>query len=256
MSERQAIRHAFERAAPRYDSAAGIQREIGHRLAGLMRDRAPAGPVSRLLDAGCGTGHGLQLLRERYPAAELIAADFAVSMLEAVPASAQRVCADIEKLPFADASFDALWSSLALQWCDPLRAFREFARVLAPGGCAWVATLGPATLWELREAFRAVDEAEHVLRFRPPEVWREAAANAGLNCLEVRHESPQVLGTDLRAILAHLRGIGAHHVPSAPRTPLSRAQWRQLEAAYETHRRSDGLLPASYDLILLALQRG
>jgi malonyl-CoA O-methyltransferase len=39
------------------------------------------------------------------------------------------------------------------------------------------------------------------------------------------------------------------------RAPLGRAAWRRLEAHYERHRRADGVLPASYEVILLALDK-
>ncbi|MBK8577822.1 MAG: methyltransferase domain-containing protein [Candidatus Accumulibacter sp.] len=34
-----------------------------------------------ILDAGCGTGHGLQILHRRWPTPELTAVDFAPAML-------------------------------------------------------------------------------------------------------------------------------------------------------------------------------
>ena len=50
--------------------------------------------------------------------------------------------------------------------------------------------------------------------------------------------------------------IGAHAVGSGRRhAPLGKAAWRSLEARYEAHRRPDGLLPATYDLVLLHLEK-
>lgn len=253
---RRAVRQAFDRAAARYDAAAGVQREIGARLEALMR-RHPAAAPRRLLDAGCGTGDGLGRLAAAHPDATRIALDFAPAMLASLApaAAALRVCADIEALPLADGAVDGVWSSLALQWCEPQRALRELARVTAARGMAWLATLAPDTLHELRAAFAAVDDDEHVLRFRPPEHWRVAAETAGWRCLELRRERTQVLGAGLRDILAHLRGIGAHRVAERPRRQLGRGDWCALERAYERHRRDDGLLPATYDVVLLALRR-
>jgi malonyl-CoA O-methyltransferase len=63
------------------------------------------------------------------------------------------VCADLERLPLADGSVDLVWCNMALHWLsDPLPAFREFARVLAPEGLLMFSTLGPDTLKELRAA--------------------------------------------------------------------------------------------------------
>jgi malonyl-CoA O-methyltransferase len=50
---------------------------------------------------------------------------------------------------------------MALHWiADPLAAFREFARVLAPDGLLMFSTLGPDTLKELRAA--AGEDRVHV----------------------------------------------------------------------------------------------
>lgn len=251
-----AVRRAFDRAAASYDSAAGVQREICARLAQAMGEHPPQGPVRRVADAGCGTGYGLDPLQARFPAAQCVAIDFAPAMLARMRTqhSALPLCADLQALPLATGSIDALWSSLALQWCSAERAVAEFARVLRPGGMAWIATLGPDTLHELRAAFAEVDDAEHVLRFRPAEDWARIAAAAGFEVLAERREQAFVRAPELRGVIAHLKGIGAHRIDAAPRTPLTRGQWRRLEAAYEAFRADDGLLPATYDVILLTLR--
>ena len=114
----------------------------------------------RILDAGSGSARDAQNLKRRYAGAHLIALDSAFAVL---PRSGWRerlfgtrttcVCADMERLPFAEASFELAWSNMALHWLnDPLAAFRELARVLAPEGLVMFSTLGPDTLKELRAA--------------------------------------------------------------------------------------------------------
>jgi len=257
---KRAVRRAFDRAAPSYDSAAAVQREICGHLAAFAAPHGPSGPVSRVLDAGCGTGYGLPFLARRFPGAACIALDFAPAMLaRLVPASGTApaaLCGDLEALPLADASIDAAWSSLAMQWCDPSVALAELARVLRPGGSAWIATLGPRTLWELREAFGAVDDADHVIAFHPLARWIEAATGAGFSVQASDNAPAWATGTDLRHLLHDIKAIGAHSVGAGRRRqPLGRAAWRTLEARYETHRRADGLLVATYDVIHLALVR-
>jgi malonyl-CoA O-methyltransferase len=259
---KRAVRRAFDRAAESYDSAAAVQREICTRLAAFAAGHPPDGAVTRMLDAGCGTGYGLPLLARQFPAATCMALDFAPAMLaRLVPAQAAGVavsalCADLEALPLADASIDLVWSSLALQWCDPALALAEFARVLRPGGRAWLATLGPRTLWELRDAFHAIDSAAHVIAFHPLAHWLAAATHAGLSAAACDNTVAFALGPDLRMLLRDIKAIGAHSVGAARRRqPLGRAAWRALEARYEIHRRDDALLPATYDVIYLALAK-
>jgi malonyl-CoA O-methyltransferase len=262
---RHAVRRAFDRAAPAYDSAAHVQREALARLSAFaaIHPPNPAQPVRRVLDAGCGTGLALPWLGGRFPAAQIFAVDFAPAMLARACArgvtgfhSCFPLCADIEQLPFADGTLDIYCSNLAVQWCDPARVLGEMARTLVPGGTAWIATLGGQTLGELRAAFAAVDDFPHVLDFVEGKDWREAAGTARLTPLEIRRDAFLALAPDLRALLASIKAIGAQTLaPGHRRRALGRRGWRTLQEAYETFRRPDGLLPATYDLTLIALKK-
>lgn len=250
------VRQAFNRAASTYDAAAAVQREICERLARLA---PPAeGGAPRVLDAGCGTGYGLHCLARLHPRATVIALDFAPAMLAHLPPDrpALPLCGDLEALPVAGGSIDRIWSSLALQWCRPDTSLRELHRVLRPGGLACIATLGPRTLHELRDAFAAVDDDEHVIAFHPPEQWADAARDAGFEVLRGTREDVHALSADLKTLLRDIKAIGAHTVGDGRRTrPLGRKAFETLAARYEARRRADGLLPATYDLILLILRK-
>ncbi|MDR0635382.1 MAG: methyltransferase domain-containing protein [Azoarcus sp.] len=253
-ARRNEIRHAFERAAATYDRAANVQRAAMARLFAFARACPPASPVRRVLDAGCGTGQALPWLAARFPRAQCIGLDFSAAMLARL-SEASPVCADIERLPFAEASFDLYWSSLALQWCDPAAALAEAARVLTPGGMAWIATLGPHTLHELRAAFAAVDDDVHVIDFFSTAQWLAAAGAAGLVAEAHAGEPLHELAADLRALLGNIKAVGARAVDGRRRRPLGRRGWLLLQSAYEAFRRPDGALPATYDLILLVLRK-
>jgi len=248
------IRQAFHRAAGTYDQAAVVQREVCQHLADFAASHPCPRPLGRVLDAGCGTGHALPLLAARYPQADLLALDFAPGMLAHVRGHL-RVCGDLEQLPLAAASMDAVWSSLAAQWCRPQALFGELARVLRPRGMAWIATLGPETLCELRDAFRAVDDLPHAIDFHCPQTWQRAAEDAGFAVCRLQRLPCAALDSDLRGLVRHIKAIGAHTVSHSPRTPLGRKAWSRLAHRYERWRRPDGLLPATYDVILLALER-
>jgi malonyl-CoA O-methyltransferase len=166
------------------------------------------------------------------------------------------VCGDLEHLPLASNSLALIWTSLAIQWCDPLRALAECARVLAPDGVALVATLGPRTLWELREAFALIDGARHTIDFHPATRWIHAAQAAKLTPMAHDTIELHACAADLRGLLQDIKRIGAATVDGGRRRePLGRAAWTRLQASYERHRRPDGRLPATYDVILLALRK-
>ena len=113
----------------------------------------------RILDAGSGSAREARAFASRYGSA-VIALDYALATLprrgfleRLAGRGALAVCADMARLPLAGESVELVWSNMALHWLnDPLAAFREFARVLAPEGLLMFSTLGPDTLKELRRA--------------------------------------------------------------------------------------------------------
>ena len=111
----------------------------------------------RILDAGSGPPQ--RLFRRRYPGAEVVAVDFSLPMLRAGKPRLfetnrpRRVCADLARLPLAEASVQLAWCNMALHWvADPPAVLRELHRVLAPEGLLLFSTLGPDSLRELRGA--------------------------------------------------------------------------------------------------------
>ena len=163
------VRRCFDRAAAGYDTAAVLQAEVRDNLLGRLDLMALTPRV--VVDAGAGTGHAARALKRRYPKALVAALDLSPRMLLAAGRQQSwlrpfaRVCADAERLPFADASVDLILSNLMLQWCNPDAVFAEFRRVLAPHGLLSFTTLGPDTLRELRSAWKAVDSHTHVNQF-------------------------------------------------------------------------------------------
>ncbi|GMG85783.1 malonyl-ACP O-methyltransferase BioC [Biformimicrobium ophioploci] len=251
---KSAVGRSFGRAAETYDDAAGLQRAVCDRLL----DRCdPAWQPRRILDLGSGTGYGSERLRERYPQAEIIAADIAEGMLRF--ARDQRdhadryVAADAEALPFADNSFDLVFSSMALQWCYQLeKLFGEIRRVLGPDGFVQVSTLGPDTLKEVRASWAQVDDRTHVNKFLPEDAWLGAAANSGLP-VQTLSESRRLPFATVKAALNSLKAVGAHNINQGCRTGLTgRQHIRRFRAAYESHRLPGGELPLTYQIIYLS----
>jgi len=77
--DRRRVRCSFERAAPGYDDAAFLAREIGNRMAERL-DLLRAVP-RMALDLGSGTGEGARMLRRRYPDCTVVELDAAHAML-------------------------------------------------------------------------------------------------------------------------------------------------------------------------------
>lgn len=244
------VRQSFERAAPTYDSAAEVQRRICQQLA----TRLPAGPLVRMLDAGCGTGFAQALLQARYPSAQALALDLAPGMLQRIDRPCCRLAGDLEHLPLAAASLDLYWSSLAVQWCDLALTLGEARRTLKPGGHLALASLGPDTFHELRTAFAGVDDYRHTLGFHTPDEVAELAAQAGLDGIAIERTREIAYYPDFRSLLRAVKAIGANQVGDGQRTGLmSRQAFARADAAAETLRTPQGL-PLTYDVIYLYAQ--
>lgn len=92
----------------------------------------------RLLDVGSADGPSVGWLGDR---AERIALD-----LDPRGLSPGDVCGSVEKLPFADASFDVVSAFDVIEHCpDEVSALREVGRVLVPGGRLLMSV--PAYTW-------------------------------------------------------------------------------------------------------------
>lgn len=247
------VRHAFDTAAPGYDAAAQVQREVSDTLLDGLLAHGPGVQPRWVLDAGCGTGYGAQALQRAYPNARLLRLDFAPAML-AHPAPGMPLCADLETLPLADASVDLYWSSMALQWCDLQRALGEAARVLAPGGVLALSTLGPQTFAELGQAFAQVDTHPHVIAFQTPHAVQILADRAGLCTVALERTRHTAWYPNLRSLLRAIKGVGAHTVPERRSGLLGRRAWTRVQDAYEALRTPQGL-PAHYDVLTLIATR-
>lgn len=95
-------------------------------------------PEGRILDLGAGTGAANEIFGDRL----LTGLDPAPEML-ALNDAADRVVAYGEHLPFADATFDAVFSAYVVRNLTSVTdTVKEIGRVLKPGGAAGIVDLG------------------------------------------------------------------------------------------------------------------
>lgn len=123
-------------------------------------------PGDRVLDLACGTGTFAVMLKRHQPQAHVFGLDADPEVLKAARAKAAgagvEICLDEGMsfgMPYADGSFDAVFSSLFfhhLQTAQKLLTLTEVRRVLKPGGTLRVCDWGPAGSPYTRLAFTAV----------------------------------------------------------------------------------------------------
>lgn len=123
----------------RYETRYGrLFRRLHHAILGQSLASIP--PHARCLEVACGTGHTTRLLCYHFDS--LTACDLTPEMMQKNQQSITTdnvtyLRANAFSLPFPDNSFDVLISTRFLhlfQWEDQERLFKEFNRVLVPGG--------------------------------------------------------------------------------------------------------------------------
>jgi 2-polyprenyl-3-methyl-5-hydroxy-6-metoxy-1,4-benzoquinol methylase len=122
---------------------------VDRKFARMVELVASTFPAESLLDAGCGDGRFLAALAGRPDCpGRLAGTDISERILETARRTVEReggmaelVRANLERLPFADASFERVMSVQVLEHLlDPAAGVAELARVLRPGGVLVIST--------------------------------------------------------------------------------------------------------------------
>jgi malonyl-CoA O-methyltransferase len=260
--DKRKVSEAFSRAAAHYEPLATLQNEVGDGLLERLEIVNLLAPPQQILDVGAGTGRITRLLAQRYPKAQLYAADIARGMLQQarqqIPwhnrllrRSRQHfVQADATQLPFASHSMDIIVSNLMLQWCNDFQAVAmEFARILKPDGILLFSTLGPDTLKELRQSWATVDADSHVNQFIDMHDIGDALLHAGLHNPVMDVDWLTYHFPSVKDLMKDLKQIGAHNVTAGRAQGLTgKGKLQAVIQAYETYRDAEGL-PVSYEVI-------
>jgi SAM-dependent methyltransferase len=170
---------------------------------GWLRDDLRLGPGKAALDLGAGTGKFLSRLR---------ATGATLHAVEPVPAMLERLVADnadvaaksgtAERIPFADASMDAIVCAQSFHWFASFAALAEMRRALRVGG-----VLG--LIWNVRD--EGVDWVAALTRIIAPYEgdaprfssgrWREVFPARGFSPLEERRFAHAHLGPPERVVV-------------------------------------------------------
>jgi ubiquinone/menaquinone biosynthesis C-methylase UbiE len=176
-----------------------------------LRQRVGEIDTARVLDLGCGAGHVSFQIADL--AAEVVAYDLSPRMLDVVGESARdrgfdnirTVQGVAESLPFADSTFDAVFSRFsAHHWRDVGLALREVRRVLKPGGVAAfidVAASEQPLFDSFLQTVEMLRDTSHVRDYSPSE-WAQMVGEAGLVMTSC---SRQRLRLDFESWIARMR---------------------------------------------------
>ena len=254
--DRRQVRHTFSRFAHQYSAVSSIQKDVQMRLLDSLT-LFPNFSPNMIVDVGAGTADACLHLRKQWPKAIIVAIDQALPMLLQAKKVGwwqkpiQRLVGNAQALPMSDQSVDLLFCNLCLQWIDDLPStFREFRRVLRPGGLLLCSTFGEQTLCELRQAFMAADEHPHVMNFQSMMQFGNALVAAGFQQSVIDREEMQHTYRDFNQLLRTIRSMGATNAMHARRKGLTGRQRFSVAAkAYENYRNNDGHVFATWEII-------
>lgn len=196
-------------------------------------------PDARVLDAGCGDGTLVCAAASRGAVATGLDTD--PMMLAAARTRAERaglapafVDGRVERLPFADGSFDVVIAVTVLcSLADASGAVSEMARVLRPGGRLVLGELGRWSLWAMTRRVRGWLGAAtwKAARFRTAGEVRTLAESAGLSVTVIR-------GAVYYPPIATLARILAPLDPWFSRVTTCGAAFVALQAVADAHSRA------------------
>lgn len=252
------IARSFSTACHTYDQHAFIQKEIGQRL--LERLNLIKIQPKIILDVGSGTGFLTRQLQNIFSKSRIIGIDLALGMNTYARSKQGKqwwknkpsyVCGDTETLPFKKESVDLIFSNFTLQWCFNLdKAFAEFKRVLKPDGMLFFSTLGPQTLYELRQSFTKIDTARHVNEFTDMHDIGDLLLNSQFNDPIMDMEMITATYTSVKELLMDLKLTGAHNLNNERNHGLtSKGNYYKLLEAYEKFKQPDNLYPATFEIV-------
>jgi len=256
--DQQAQRRHRERAAAGFGGFDFLKREAALRVADrldLMRRDFPL-----CLDFGCHDGTLTREIRATGKIGTVIQADPAAGFARRAGDCGPVMVTEYDRLAFAPASFDAVFSCLTLHWVDDLPGvMAQIRRLLKPDGLCLVNLLGGATLTELRAALL---EAEHELsggagpRAAPMADIRDLGAllgRAGLALPVADADRLTITYPDMFRLMADLRGMGEQNaLLGRRRNPTSRRLFlRAAEIYHDRFAGPDGRIPASFEIITL-----
>jgi malonyl-CoA O-methyltransferase len=240
-------------AATDYDRHARVQRPVARELARRV-GALPLPAAPRVLEVGCGTGFLTQALLSEGLTGEWLVTDLAPPMVERARARLERAGSGLD-IRFAvldgecgkpeGGPFDLICASLSTQWfADEAAALARWRGWLTPGGHIMVATLGPETFTEWRDAHEAEGLRPGTPAFTPPAALHALAPVEPLTIERYRERH-----ADARAFLQALRAIGAQ-TASPDHRPLAPGALRRVMRRFE-----DGGAIATYEVVTCHLTR-
>jgi malonyl-CoA O-methyltransferase len=240
----------FSEAATHYEEHARMQWRITESLSKHAYPYLTDG--KRILDAGCGTG----FLKQCHPNLPVIGLDIAFGMCRESQKWQVTVQADMALLPFAYASFDTVFSSMAMQWLKQPEGFlKQLAlTVTSKRGVLAFAVPVEGTFQELHAAYHRAGISSPVLHFKSVDEWQALLEQTGWRISLCKSEQ-EIERLSFTRLCRQISGIGASNDAHLPGNLGVAARLRKVRTAYESVYPNPERLPVTWNILYVIAQR-
>jgi len=134
------INYNFSSKVNEYNANANIQKEVAKKLCNFFIENSDFKNCDeiKILDLGSGTSFVANYILQNLNNCQIFELDLSLKMLNHCQKNREKIvkiCGDIENLPFAESSFDAIISSFSLQWIEDYEnLFNNLYKILKPKG--------------------------------------------------------------------------------------------------------------------------
>lgn len=246
------VEQHFAHSAGTYSQGAKLQNIVARQLL----DRIDNKPGKLALDLGCGPGLFSKELNEK--SERLVSLDLSFQMLSQIQAQTNKLQANSHNLPFQQASFDIVFSSLMIQWCDFEQVIEQVFSVLKPDGTAYISTLITGSLHELEQAWSVVDDDKHIHQYEAIEQLLSVVNKGNWQSVEIEQQTQTLWFDQVKSLARELKLLGANYVQDRKNKGLmTKSKWQKMEQAYRDNFfcSKKQAFPASYQVVLLELRK-
>ncbi|MCD4821529.1 MAG: class I SAM-dependent methyltransferase [Methanococcoides sp.] len=179
--------------------------------------------ASKVLMVGCGTGFSACFVAEMF-VCSVVGVDIAEVSIRKAKERVESLglgdrvefrIGDAYDLPFEPDTYDVVITEFVSQFLDMDKAFREFVRVLKPGGMVGInemyrdADIPPVIEEDILEAERIFGELTQLpFSIYSPEEWEQRLERAGFSDVHVHKHKVSVSVKELELVIRAMGGLG------------------------------------------------
>lgn len=253
MIDKDKVKRRFSKNAKTYDKYANVQKLMGNKLVELLEDQQ----FDKILEIGSGTGYVTDLLRKKYPNADITAMDIAEGMIDLTSkkmhdSNINFICGDFEVADIKG-KYDLIISNATIQWFnDHKTSVSKMKSLLKDNGVICVSTFGSKTFNELHETYKALQD-NNTDYIKPGQDFYNLDKLKQLISSEFTSENIRVFDEiyvekfdDCMSFFNSIKKIGANNASSSSSVKDPKFIFKVIEH-YEDNYKEDNLVYATYE---------